>query len=115
MQSLLRSYDIKHWVSKFLNELIEIKKVQNAIRAKILDDKIKSQLLADYQKSSSRLILLDYDGTLVPFAKRPKDAKPDETLLELLKKLSDIPKNEVFIISGRDRKTLDKWFGDLNI
>ncbi|MDP2672516.1 MAG: trehalose-phosphatase, partial [Nanoarchaeota archaeon] len=69
----------------------------------------------NYHLSKSRLIFLDYDGTLVPFSKSPKDAVPDNELLEILKKLSESPENEIVIISGRDKDTLDKWFGNLNI
>lgn len=115
MQKRLRFYDIERWTNQFLEGLLEVKKFQEIMSAKIVDNEIQSQLLTDYYKSSSRLILLDYDGTLVPFASRPEDAKPDNTLVEMLKKLSDVPENEVVLITGRDRETLDKWFDNLNI
>lgn len=57
--------------------------------------------------------MLDYDGTLVPFADRPEKAVPDYELKDLLKKLSE--KSLVVIISGRNRRILDQWFGDLDI
>ncbi len=40
-------------------------------------------------------------------------AKPDATLLRILKKLTSNPKNRVVIISGRDRETLEAWLGHL--
>lgn len=68
-------------------------------------------LIGEYRKSERRLILLDYDGTLVPFADKPSDAEPDEDLLELLGSLARDDRNEVVIVSGRDRSFLEKWFG----
>jgi len=59
--------------------------------------------------------LLDYDGTLVHFAEKPEKAKPAEELLKLLTSLAHSVKNEIVIISGRDRETLDRWFGHLDI
>ena len=115
MQKRLRFYDIERWVHQFLEKLHEIKEIQNSMRSRILDDEKLSQLKEDYYKSSSRLFLLDYDGTLVPFANKPQDARPNDRILGILNKSSKIPENEVVLISGRDKETLDKWFGSLNI
>jgi trehalose 6-phosphate synthase/phosphatase len=69
----------------------------------------------DFNKASKRCILLDYDGTLAPITKLPLDAKPSTQLLEFLKQLADDDSNEVFIISGRDSDTLQKWLGHLKL
>lgn len=71
----------------------------------------KKKLISDYRKSDQRLILLDYDGTLISFFERPEDAEPDEGVLQLLERISSDMKNEVVLISGRDKNTLEKWFG----
>jgi len=60
-------------------------------------------------------LLLDYDGTLVPFAKEPRLARPDEELLNLLAALGADPATEVVIISGRPRRDLEEWFGHLPV
>lgn len=115
MQKRLRFHDIERWTRQFFEKLHEIKETQNLMEARIVDAEKLSRLKEDYYKSSSRLILLDYDGTLVPFADTPEDASPDDKIIDILNKLSEIPENEVILITGRDRKTLDKWFGSLNI
>jgi trehalose 6-phosphate synthase/phosphatase len=61
----------------------------------------------DYNMAGSRLILLDYDGTLVPFELHPDLARPDERLMRLMIALASDPKNHVVIISGRDRKQME--------
>jgi trehalose 6-phosphate synthase/phosphatase len=62
-----------------------------------------------------RVLFLDYDGTLTPLARYPTMAQPDEARLALLSALAADPKNQVVIISGRDRQTLDHWFGALAV
>ncbi|MCZ2108473.1 MAG: bifunctional alpha,alpha-trehalose-phosphate synthase (UDP-forming)/trehalose-phosphatase [Dehalococcoidia bacterium] len=57
-------------------------------------------------------ILLDYDGTLVPFAATPEVAIPDEPLLELLANLTASGAT-VQIVSGRPVHFLDSHFGEL--
>jgi len=60
-------------------------------------------------------LLLDYDGTLVPFAPTPDLAAPDPTLLGLLGKLAGRPNTQVHIVSGRKRTTLERWLGGLPV
>ena len=115
MQERLRLRDVEAWAKLFLEQLLEVKKLQEVLRTKIVDDKVRHELIADYRKSSSRLILLDYDGTLVPITESPQESVPDEDLLDLLRQLAEQQENEVVLISGRDRKTLDEWFGGLNL
>ena len=55
--------------------------------------------------------MLDYDGTLVAFSSDPQAVKPSERVLDLLTKLCANPRNEVVVISGRDRHTLETWLG----
>jgi len=72
------------------------------------------ELVSDFQKSNQRLMLLDYDGTLVPFSGKPAMAKPGGEIIKLLEELTKSPKNEVVLISGRDKNTMEKWFGGLS-
>ncbi|MCK4359989.1 MAG: bifunctional alpha,alpha-trehalose-phosphate synthase (UDP-forming)/trehalose-phosphatase [Candidatus Cloacimonetes bacterium] len=115
MQRRLQRYNVERWAKDFMDSLSYIKEVQQQFHSKKLTDKIKKNLINDYSKSNDRLLLLDYDGTLVPFAPRPEKAKPDNELLMILKSLSLDTKNEVVIVSGRDKEILDKWFGTIDI
>lgn len=71
---------------------------------KLSVDHIKSA----YTNSNSRLILLDYDGTMTP--QSSVDMAPTPEVVSLLNGLCSDPKNIVFIVSGRSRDTLSKWF-----
>jgi len=57
-------------------------------------------------------ILLDLDGTLIPFADRPEDARPGPAHFELLRALAAQPGVGVAIVSGRPRESLEKMFVD---
>lgn len=71
------------------------------------------EITAAYQQAAKRLLLLDYDGTLVALALMPHKAKPSPRVLACLDLLSKDPKNTVVVISGRDRSTLENWLGHL--
>jgi trehalose 6-phosphate synthase/phosphatase len=66
-----------------------------------------------YLNTKHRLILLDYDGTLVDIAATAGEAQPTHQALDLLNHLASDAANTVVIISGRDHTTLDTWLGHL--
>jgi trehalose 6-phosphate synthase/phosphatase len=72
-------------------------------------------LLQSLREVGRLLLLLDYDGTLVPFASTPDLAAPDAELKTLLANLSARPGTSVHILSGRSRDTLEDWLGELPI
>lgn len=113
MQKRIQRYNVMRWSEDFMDKLVSTKRLQKEMRAKILTPEVKRRLVSDYLRAERRLLLLDYDGTLSPFFERPEDAKPGDELLRLLERLAEDPKNEVVLISGRDRDTLDEWFGGL--
>jgi trehalose 6-phosphate synthase len=55
-------------------------------------------------------ILTDFDGTLVPFAATPEEARPDRELLELLGSLAALPGLRIVIVSGRPHAVLEQYF-----
>ncbi|HVM69119.1 MAG TPA: trehalose-phosphatase, partial [Gaiellaceae bacterium] len=60
-------------------------------------------------------LLLDYDGTLVPFTSHPDRAAPDPELRRLIAGVAKRPRTSVEIVSGRDPASLGRWFGDLDV
>mmetsp|Transcript_1525 Transcript_1525/g.2116 ORF Transcript_1525/g.2116 Transcript_1525/m.2116 type:complete len:1022 (-) Transcript_1525:322-3387(-) len=64
-----------------------------------------------FEESQCRLILLDYDGTLI--GENKTGATPPEQLKNTLRRLCQDKKNIVFIMSGRTRRKLFRWFGDI--
>ncbi|MDQ3930410.1 MAG: bifunctional alpha,alpha-trehalose-phosphate synthase (UDP-forming)/trehalose-phosphatase, partial [Chloroflexota bacterium] len=113
MQDLLRRYDIMYWAEDFMGQLSATRESQEKFRARLMSDTVRDRLLDDYRHASKRLLLLDYDGTLVPFNKDPQQARPGDDVMQLLAGLCETPGNRVVLISGRDKETLDRWFGHL--
>jgi len=113
MQERLRRYDVNRWADEFVQALLATQKTEAAQRARALTGKAQTALVQQYRAARRRALLLDYDGTLVPFAGDPELARPDPTLLELLSVLAADQANEVVIVSGRARSELEGWLGRL--
>lgn len=113
MQRRLRRYSVTRWAGDFLSSLIGVRELQNRIESKLLSTFARNELVARFEASRRRILFLDYDGTLTPLARHPEMAEPDAPRLELLAKLAGNPKNTVVIISGRDARTMQVWFGEI--
>jgi trehalose 6-phosphate synthase/phosphatase len=74
-----------------------------------------AHLADELARAPALVLLLDYDGTLVPFADVPDHASPDAALLDLLVRLAARPATVVHIVSGRSRDTLERWLGRLPV
>lgn len=114
-QQRLREYTVSHWMNDFLRQLEETKTDQLALEAKQISGAVEKLMLKHYVESKKRLVLLDYDGTLVPFSKHPALAIPEKNVLDILTALASVPNTDLTIISGRDRESLAKWFEDLPV
>jgi trehalose 6-phosphate synthase/phosphatase len=68
-------------------------------------------LAGAFRRARARLLFLDYDGTLVPFANTPREATPSAELMSLLSRLGGLPRTATTLISGRSRTDLESWFG----
>ena len=115
MKNRISNYNVFTWAFDFFNQTYETKKEQKLRSVRFVNQKISSQIVSDYRKANRRILFLDYDGTLVPFAKYPELAIVEKDTLENVRKLSDDPKNQVVIISGRDKKFLEKQFEEINV
>jgi len=115
MQERLRRYDVVQWANEFIDKLFSTKKLQLKTKEKGLTYEMQKKLASDFRDSDKALLLLDYDGTLVPFSSKPEEAMPGSRLLRLLEKFTKNPRTEVVLISGRDRDTLERWFGGLDL
>lgn len=115
MQALVRRYSVQHWTALFMNRLAYTKLKQETMATTLLNDGDFEQMRAAWEPAASRLLLLDYDGTLMPFNPNPQRVRPDAALLQLLTDLAADPRNRVVIISGRDRRTLQDWLGHLRL
>ncbi|MFP3853044.1 MAG: bifunctional alpha,alpha-trehalose-phosphate synthase (UDP-forming)/trehalose-phosphatase [Anaerolineales bacterium] len=114
MIARLERYTINRWADDFLTQLQSASESRPDYRASFLSGERRIDFYESYEQANQKLLLLDYDGTLVGFTSRAEGAIPDQELLELLAELSADSGNSVVVISGRDHKTLENWLGDLD-
>ena len=115
LQERLRRYNVVRWAEDFVQALEATQKTEAARQARALSGKVLAGLIQQYRSAVRRALLLDYDGTLVPFVEDPSLARPDQEVLELLTGLATAARNEVIIVSGRPRRDLEEWFGALPV
>ncbi len=113
MRSRLEQYDVRRWATHFLERLDESVALSRSLAVRLLAKADRESIVAAYAKAKRRLLLLDYDGTLAPFAPDPALARPSSRALEALKRLSAAPSNRVVLISGRPKDDLSVWFDGL--
>lgn len=114
MQQRIKRYDIHKWANEFMTTLKGTLEKQPDYHARKISTQIKTTILSDYSKAQSKVIFLDYDGTLQRFFDNPQAASPDAELYKLLDNLSTMPNTKLVLVSGRDRETFNRWFGNKN-
>lgn len=111
MQERLARYTSKKWAREFLGAVDEVKRRQEGMSARLLGPTTAGRLVGAYGQAERRALLLDYDGTLMPFSDDPARVSPDGRLLDLLARLGSAEGTDVVVVSGRDRDTLEAWLG----
>jgi trehalose 6-phosphate synthase/phosphatase len=107
--------DVHAWVGRYLRALDSIKTLDTSGGITTTPHFELDALVARLRKARGLVLLLDYDGTMVPFASVPELARPDRELLELLAALEARPATRVHVVSGRGRNKLEGWLGHLPI
>ncbi len=111
----IKKYNVFRWAKDFIRHLNQTEKARADHRQRFIGDEARTEMLAHYRQTERRLLLLDYDGTLVSLQKRPEQVRPDTELLRLLSQLKADSKNRVVVISGRDRDYLSGWFLEIGL
>lgn len=115
MQIRIKNYDVFTWANDFFTQFDEWKQEQDALETKLINKNILSEINLKYKSSEKRLFLLDYDGSLVPLCNNPDKAFINKKTFSIIEKLTNDTKNNVYIISGRNKNFLQKQFKKLNI
>ena len=115
-------YVTKHtagfWAQSYITELQQIERLSHAQDVSKPNHsllRVGTDVLPEIRGRSKSLILLEYEGALIPPTALPDLATPGNTLRRFLHRLSMDPKILLYIMSGRSKDTLDQWFGDINV
>jgi trehalose 6-phosphate synthase/phosphatase len=113
LQKRLSRYNVQRWASDFMNSFEKaINNREIPSPCDKMNDAAIDEMLYHFKAAKKRIILLDYDGTLVPFKSNPLAASPDEELFSLLDEICSNKQTKIAIVSGRDRDTIQQWFGN---
>jgi trehalose 6-phosphate synthase/phosphatase len=116
LRTRVGEYDVHRWAATFLEQLETITRRSPAAAPAPGGERASVRALQSrLQQAENLLLLLDYDGTLVPYTPTPELARPDAALMELLEELARRPHTELHVVSGRGREPLEVWLGDLPI
>lgn len=80
-----------------------------------MNNSLEVEIIEKYRKASKRLVLLDYDGTLVNYVKLPETAILPDYIFDILFSLHDNPQTKIFIITGRRHTDIDKLLNNTSI
>ena len=115
LRTRVETFDVHRWAATFLEQLSEVTPAGARSGATAGGAAARRALAQRLATTDALLLLLDYDGTLVPFTPTPELARPDREVLELLRALATRPDTEVHLVSGRPQNVLQEWVGDLPI
>jgi trehalose 6-phosphate synthase/phosphatase len=114
MKGVVRTRTVDSWARNFIGQLSlrsEASFDVSATSRNALES--VDALVESFSAGHDRYILLDYDGTLRPFAPTPDEARPTAETLDVLRHVTSLPRSRVYIVSGRPAQTLEEWVGEV--
>jgi trehalose 6-phosphate synthase/phosphatase len=108
----LLEYTATVWAKSFITHLND---QESSLQSGVKNLQNKKHLvdLRKQFKAKKHVLLLDFDGTLAPIIDTPSEVKLSSKNYNLMKKL--ITKNEVVIVTGRDKKFIQKQVKGLDV
>lgn len=108
----VKEHSAAYWANSFVKQLVESTK-NFSLQSQSTPALNPDQLIESYKNAKKRLMFFDYDGTLAPIVSVPTDAKPSADMINYLQELCNDPRNNVWVVSGRDQACLEEWLGDV--
>lgn len=115
MQNRLKRYSVFTWSADFFIQVHDIKREQQRMQVRYLDENTLKCIKEKYHQDKNRLFLIDYDGTLTPIVKIPEMALLNEETARLIKKITSDKRNTVAIISGRSCEFIENQFKGMDL
>ncbi len=114
MQKHISESTVQAWAGKFMDVLQQPIPGTPVLITRALRDGTLKEFTKAYKSAKRRLLLLDYDGVLIPLAADHTQGQPPHEVTELLELLSLDKANDVVVVSGRSKSDLQPWLGHLS-
>ncbi len=105
------THDVHRWAQGFLDQLERIPSTADPAARVPSPGAALEAARRRLTAAEFLVLLLDYDGTLVPFAETPELARPDPWVPDVLGRLAAGARTEVHVVSGRPWQSLEAWLG----
>jgi len=116
MSKRVEALDCRKWADGFLTRLGRYSRRDRRRKPPSdVEGEVRERLVRRFVRARTRSILLDYDGTLREIEVHPDLAIPTGEIREILRALAALPGTDVHIVSGRRRRNLEQWFGQLHL
>lgn len=111
MRQRVQRYNAKRWAESFISDLVSIPEAdRKPAAAQSLTPSTLQAMLSEFRWA----LFLDYDGTLTELRQHPHEAYPDQLLSDLFTFMQERSTLDVYLISGRTRQDMTRWFRDFN-
>jgi trehalose 6-phosphate synthase/phosphatase len=114
LKAQIEGRSVHTWANSFVKALEKPIYIQSALTHSLSKHR-ERELVARYRGANKRLLLLDYDGVLVPLTQNYKKAAPPKSVRTTLTKLAADPANEIVVVSGRSQDNLQEWFDGIPV
>jgi len=105
--------DVHRWVARFMRSLREPGGPAGGTPPMLSSRVLSKSMAPSFARARSALLMVDYDGSLREYTERYEEAAPSDDILELLRELASLRGVALYIVSGRDHDTIERWFGEL--
>lgn len=112
IQKRLKRYHVEKWAAEFMHALELVRHLQQQYGSRKLDAPARNSLQRRFKSAGKKILFLDYNGTLVDQKSNGDYTAPDRGLYSLLDGFLRDDSVSLVLMSSRDRKRLEEWFGE---
>lgn len=105
----LARHDNRDWSASFLQALAEVREANDHAGYGKIREPDEAEFIARIGEARRVFLFIDYDGTLVPLVDKPELAVPPPRIVTLIREMASISNFHVCVVSGRDRKFLERY------
>ncbi|KAJ2657876.1 Trehalose-6-P synthase/phosphatase complex synthase subunit [Coemansia sp. RSA 1199] len=111
----VNTHTAAYWGVSFINELKRVSQAADELAQLPQLTAQVAQTAFGAATQGLRVLMLDYDGTLSATRTIPDFARPSPQTLRTLRRLAELPRTLVYVVSGRIRAHMERWFEGIDV